>query len=337
MAATSVQAQSMSPPPGARYFSGFWLSMFLVNSVVWLATTDWMGRDAEKVKLRHQLWVGLGLLAGALGTALMLLAHITFVFISLLGMFTLFGIYVYRRNLLVPPTQKVFTPDHLAFCLRNLAAKLKLVKTVPTRSASDGEDMTSITLLRKDGKTLEAIAQGRGSAEASEAVMSIKELIESAVLSRATDVHLEPKEGELQARFRIDGILHNVPSYESALAAPMVSSVKVLSDMDIAEKRKPQDGTFMGKLEDRTLDFRVVHRAQRAWRNHGDPHPRPVHRPHQHGETRVSRQGSPDSQEGHQLSPWHVDRQRPHGIGQDHVALLHALRVGRLPEEHPHH
>ena len=250
-------AQDAPPGAGVRYFSHVWLWTFILNCVFWLAVFDWMGRDAEKLRIRHQMWAGLALLVGAVGMALMLLVHIVLVFFSFLALGTLFGIYVFRRNQLVPPGQKVFTPQHIAYLFRSLSAKLKLTKGAAMRVREGAADATEIVLLRKDGATLEKITQGRGVAEASEAVLSIKELVESAVLSRSTDIHLEPKEGELQARFRIDGILHNVPSYPSELAAPMISSVKVLSDMDITEKRKPQDGTFMGRLSNRNLDFRV--------------------------------------------------------------------------------
>jgi len=256
-AAPAAVAQEALAPEGRWYFSHFWLFMLMVYSGVWLVVFDWLGRDAEKLRLNHTLWASLACGLGAFGAILVLFASRYLVFLGILLLLGLFVGYVVRRNAVVPPQQKVFTPDHLAYLFRRIGARLHIVPDAGVRAETTGEDMTEIVLLRKDGTPLEKIAADRASDRTSEAVISIKELIESAVLSRATDIHLEPKETELQARFRIDGILHNVPSYPAEQAAPMISCVKVLCNMDIAEKRKPQDGTFMGKLDDRTLDFRV--------------------------------------------------------------------------------
>ena len=255
---TTAYAQDYTPPEGSFYFSTFWLIMLLLYCVEWLGVVDWVGKDAEKIKLRHDIWAGLALGIGAVGAMLFLMAHIALIFVGIAGLGVLFGIYVYRRNQIVPASRRIFTKSHFQQIMLQLGAKFKLVpKEASQRIQSGATDQGEIKLLRKDGASLQKIADGRQSAGLSEAVRSVNELIESAVLSRATDIHLEPKEGELQARFRIDGILHNVPSYPLELASPMTSSIKVLSDMDITERRKPQDGTFRGRLPDRDLDFRV--------------------------------------------------------------------------------
>ena len=246
------------PPEGARYFDSFWLFMFTLQCVAWVGVFDWVGRDSSKWKVRPALWTGLAAGMGAGALILTLAAGIGFVFLGMTGLGVVLGMYVYMRNRVVPGDMKVLTGQHVRNVFRRMGVRLHLVSEEGGGGGgSGGVDMTEIVLLRKDGTTLEKIAEGRGSMRTSEAVLSVKELVESAVLSRATDIHLEPKEDELQARFRIDGILHNVPSYDRELALPMISSVKVLSDMDIAEKRKPQDGTYMGRLGGRTLDFRV--------------------------------------------------------------------------------
>jgi len=242
-----------------RYMSAFWLAMFILDCVLWVGILDWIGRDSERLSLRHRFWCTLVAAVGAAGMGLIILVSIGFVFTSILGLVAVLGIYVWKRNLSLPPEQQVLTRSHLDYVARGLFARLHLraSKGAAIQSRSGHEDTTTIELLRKDGTSLEKLTSSRSSS-GSEAVVSIKELVESAILSRATDIHLEPKENELQARFRIDGILHNVPSYAAELASPMISCVKVLSDMDIAEKRKPLDGSFMGRLSGRTLDFRVA-------------------------------------------------------------------------------
>jgi type II secretory ATPase GspE/PulE/Tfp pilus assembly ATPase PilB-like protein len=252
---------TIADPESGRFMSTWWLFWVVVYCVAWVGVYDWVGRDSERLRLQQARYSLIMMSVGATGACLMFLLHISLVFISLIGLGVVFSMYVIRRNLAVSEEQRVLTKAHMNYMLRLLAARFHLRGTAGSaagKTVEGQEDKTTIQLLRKDGKSLEALTEGRRSETSSDAVVSVKELIESAALSRATDIHLEPKQTELQARFRIDGILHNVPSYAPELAAPMVSSIKVLSDMDIAERRKPQDGTFMGRLAGRTLDFRVA-------------------------------------------------------------------------------
>ncbi len=252
---------TIADPEAGRYMSTWWLFWLVVYCVAWVGVYDWVGRDSERLRLQQPRYSFIMMSVGAAGACLMLFLHISLVFIGLIGLGVAFALYLVRRNLAVSEEQRVLTRAHLNYLWRMLAARLHLrADAGAAAGAAKGahEDKTTIQLLRKDGKSLEALTESRRSDTSSDAVLSVKELIESAALSRATDIHLEPKQTELQARFRIDGILHNVPSYAQELAAPMVSSIKVLADMDIAERRKPQDGTFMGRLAGRTLDFRVA-------------------------------------------------------------------------------
>jgi general secretion pathway protein E len=82
-------------------------------------------------------------------------------------------------------------------------------------------------------------------------------LIREAHDARASDIHLESARDGLRARFRIDGVLSDLPSPPKALQAAVVSRVKLLADLDIAERRAPQDGRIRVRLEARELDLRV--------------------------------------------------------------------------------
>ena len=98
--------------------------------------------------------------------------------------------------------------------------------------------------------------------------MGAKELVYDAVLRRATDIHLEPTTEQLSVRYRIDGILHAAEPFDRPTGDAVVNVFKVLSAMDISEKRKPQDGSFGAKLQGRDLDFRVAtsgRRPARSW------------------------------------------------------------------------
>ena len=83
-------------------------------------------------------------------------------------------------------------------------------------------------------------------------------LITQAVRDRASDVHLEPQEVRLRIRYRIDGILHDMFSLPLSAYMPLVSRVKILAEMNIAEQRRSQDGQFSLKVGDRDIDIRAA-------------------------------------------------------------------------------
>jgi type IV pilus assembly protein PilB len=86
----------------------------------------------------------------------------------------------------------------------------------------------------------------------------VADTFREAVLSKASDIHIEPQQTSLRIRFRNDGDLHQVASLPIQLAQPIVSRVKVISNLKIDETRIPQDGRFRAKIFDRDIDFRVA-------------------------------------------------------------------------------
>lgn len=90
------------------------------------------------------------------------------------------------------------------------------------------------------------------------AVQLVNQIINNAIKSGASDVHIEALEKVLRVRFRIDGVLQEVLQNQIKIFPSVVSRVKVLGGMDIAEKRVPQDGRATVRYEDRTLDIRIA-------------------------------------------------------------------------------
>jgi type II secretory ATPase GspE/PulE/Tfp pilus assembly ATPase PilB-like protein len=91
----------------------------------------------------------------------------------------------------------------------------------------------------------------------SSAVAIVDRLLDTAIKMRASDIHLEPLVDGLRVRFRLDGVLHDQPSLSMAVAQQVVSRLKVLSSINIAEKRLPQDGKFQIPYMGRTIDLRI--------------------------------------------------------------------------------
>ena len=89
-------------------------------------------------------------------------------------------------------------------------------------------------------------------------VRTVDLLIAQAVRDRASDIHLEPQEDYLRVRYRIDGILHDMLSLPPSAHAAVVSRIKVLAGMNIAERRRPQDGQFSAAVDRKQVDLRVA-------------------------------------------------------------------------------
>jgi type IV-A pilus assembly ATPase PilB len=83
-------------------------------------------------------------------------------------------------------------------------------------------------------------------------------LIAQAINDRASDIHVEPGEKQLTVRFRIDGVLHEMQKADRAIQDGIISRLKIMSAIDIAEKRKPQDGRLSVTHEGRSVDLRVA-------------------------------------------------------------------------------
>ena len=89
-------------------------------------------------------------------------------------------------------------------------------------------------------------------------VRALTLIIEEATKARASDVHLQPQEDKLRVRYRIDGTLHDMLSLPLKTAIPLISRIKILANMNIADHHRPQDGQFSVKMKGRqTIDIRV--------------------------------------------------------------------------------
>ena len=82
-------------------------------------------------------------------------------------------------------------------------------------------------------------------------------LITNALEMRASDIHVEPFENRLHVRYRIDGVLHDVESPPKRLAAAVISRIKIMANLDIAERRLPQDGRIRLRVQGKEIDLRV--------------------------------------------------------------------------------
>lgn len=85
----------------------------------------------------------------------------------------------------------------------------------------------------------------------------VNSIVHGAIEGLASDIHIEPHEEGFDIRYRVDGLLYKIDGPSKDMYAPVVSRIKIMSRLDIAEKRLPQDGGFMVKIDNRSIDFRV--------------------------------------------------------------------------------
>ncbi|NUN49939.1 MAG: type II/IV secretion system protein [Candidatus Brocadiae bacterium] len=108
-----------------------------------------------------------------------------------------------------------------------------------------------ILLFKKSGEP------GLETSHRSRTALLIRRLIAESIEVGATDIHVEPEEGKVRIRARVDGFLRDVTEYDTASGMKVVAAIKVLCDLDITRKHRMQDGSFSAKVEGRLVEFRV--------------------------------------------------------------------------------
>src|SRR4030042_6226905 len=148
-----------------------------------------------------------------------------------------------------------------------VAQKSHIKKAIEKFFKQSNDDLAEIMQVVKEEEQSLEVLQTTKDEERSEVLASAAEeapivklanfIISAAIHKKVSDIHIEPYEDELRVRFRIDGVLHQVLSLSRNLHPGISSRIKIISEMDISERRKPQDGRMKIKVEKRTIDMRV--------------------------------------------------------------------------------
>jgi len=150
---------------------------------------------------------------------------------------------------------KTFSLDTLQFVLdQDLAAAI----ATPTGISRAMGHYYGLHAGGPDTDLAEAMGEAdEDSADDAPIIRLVKRMLGTAVEARASDVHVEPMDGRIRVRFRKDGVLGEVASHESHLLGPLMSRLKIMAGMDIAERRKPQDGRINLSVSGRSIDIRA--------------------------------------------------------------------------------
>jgi type IV pilus assembly protein PilB len=109
-----------------------------------------------------------------------------------------------------------------------------------------------------EGEAPAEITDLRASAQDGPVMKLVNSILGQAVAEGASDIHFEPEDGDMRIRFRVDGVLQESARVPKRMVAGVISRIKIMSELDIAEKRIPQDGRVGVKIEDRRIDLRVT-------------------------------------------------------------------------------
>lgn len=147
--------------------------------------------------------------------------------------------------------------EDLRLALGGRAFEFEVAEDREVRAKLDAEYRNELELTALAERVTEAASTGDGAA-ADTAVRMVDLTLDQAIADRASDIHVEPGFGEVHVRYRIDGVLIDKPSIPKAIQDGVISRLKIISGMDIAEKRIPQDGRLSRKSrEGKKIDMRV--------------------------------------------------------------------------------
>ncbi len=154
----------------------------------------------------------------------------------------------YKINPIISPSQDIFQAIEASYPEDSNDMISNLVKEMTT---------SSIELIKNDSDSPE-VDQDMGRISEDAPVVKITDwILEEGVNKKSSDILIEPFEKKLRVRFRIDGVLQEAQTPPKKLHASIVSRIKVMSLLDIAEHRLPQDGRFKAKVGGKEVDFRV--------------------------------------------------------------------------------
>ncbi|HXC61372.1 MAG TPA: ATPase, T2SS/T4P/T4SS family, partial [Nitrospiria bacterium] len=163
-------------------------------------------------------------------------------------------------NLLAMDELEVTLKRDLAIVVSTKTAILEALK----RSEGSSQVLKKIEadfhpeIIREDEKGDEVLSVEKLSKDLSPVIRLVDSMILNAMQKRASDIHIEASDKEVAVKYRIDGVLYRaMEPLDTKFHAPLISRIKVMSELDIAEKRVPQDGRFKMRLEGKKVDFRV--------------------------------------------------------------------------------
>jgi len=266
-----------------------WWLLFALTAAAGLAAAVWMRAQDEELAVQYMEWwkLAISLVLAALFIGTMQVGPVIAIPVALFGLLATLFMFTKARDKRVPAARRILTknfvqnlragmsernaskkaaaaaakadakPVSLSERLKGVGASLQ--KSLSGKKKDEKVELPSFMLLKKDGSpALGLPVEGQEEESGSDNVQAAQKMLIAAMRQGATDIHFEPRDKEYHVRFRVDGVLHNVESMPLSAGKGVVSALKVVSDMDISERRRPQDGTFAAVLEKVKYDIRAA-------------------------------------------------------------------------------
>ncbi len=154
------------------------------------------------------------------------------------------------RRKVIPMVAKASAVEHAIQVLYGNEGAAKAIEDMKRESAANADNDLPDTAFVSNQLGDDAISNAP-------TIRLVNSIIERAITERASDIHIEPRENELQVRMRIDGLMRDILTIPKNLQSSVISRIKVMSGLDIAERRVPQDGRFNVKVKQKDIDLRV--------------------------------------------------------------------------------
>jgi len=246
-------AADLFPRGEGYYFNLLNLIVLIILYLCWVRTCAWVDEDARQLHIPSVPWNPLMLGSGIIGMLVVWLLPWFWISVPILLILYLTPSLIYAnvRNQQVPEEERVLTEEHF----KRLAERFLRIR------------MTERKVKKEEGPAIRFIGRSRGQADddpiraqkAAEAKghKTAAALVHQAIRFRATHLYLEPTREEMTVRFQIDGLPEKGEPLKRGMGEAVVTIFKILGDLDLADKRKPQEGSFAAAVEKRTVDFRL--------------------------------------------------------------------------------
>ncbi|MFP7835060.1 GspE/PulE family protein [Marisediminicola sp. LYQ134] len=140
-----------------------------------------------------------------------------------------------------------------------VAERCDLLAAIDRFHRADGELSDLTSAIEEDSTPAETeLSMGETADDDAPIVRFVNLIVSQAIQDRASDIHIEPSEHDLRVRYRIDGVLHEMQRAPKSIQNGVISRLKIMSDIDISERRRPQDGRMSIRHASRTIDLRVA-------------------------------------------------------------------------------
>ncbi len=273
LALDSVQAEAILPSAWllaqtaeVERITGFYMNIAiflpaLALFVIWVPTVWWIDDDSFGLGLeKRAAWITASVLTGIIGLLVMLLVPNFIAGLAAMSFAYLVPTlaYVVSRNGQVADVDKVLTFYHFGNIANEFFGKLGAKKKVFNRNKASANTGIPVEFVGIDLNSRKMDMFRVARAKEFELFEEVQGLVYDAVSRRSTDIYLEPSQDQLQVRYRIDGVLVQAEPFDTETGPEIVDIIKTLSGMSVEEKRKPQEGTFSAKVENRTVEARVA-------------------------------------------------------------------------------